>query len=233
MKCDQVLGELAALGTAQNRKIYTRHGVTGEQFGVAFGKLRPLARRLAPDATLARQLWASGNHDARVLATLVADPAQIADPELEAWAGDLDSYILADAFSALAARTRLARLKAEEWAARGTEAATDLLGQTGWNLVAHLAVHDPDIPDEWFEGRLEAIGEAIHQRPNRTRHAMNNALIAIGLRNPELREKALAAAAEIGPVVVDHGSTGCKTPDAAGYIRRAVEHRPGKGRGRR
>jgi len=47
---------------------------------------------------------------------------------------------------------------------------------------------------------------------------MNNALIAIGGTMVGLREQALLAAREIGPVEVDHGMTGCKTPDASEYI---------------
>ena len=50
---------------------------------------------------------------------------------------------------------------------------------------------------------------------------MNGALIAIGLRSPALRKKAVAAARRIGKVDVDHGETGCKTPDADSYIEKA------------
>jgi hypothetical protein len=61
----------------------------------------------------------------------------------------------------------------------------------------------------------------IHKRKNRVRHEMNGALIAIGCRNAQLEKQALAVAAKIGKVVVDHGETSCKTPDAAEYIRKA------------
>ena len=44
--------------------------------------------------------------------------------------------------------------------------------------------------------------------------------LAIGGSLGELREEALAAARAIGKVAVDHGETGCKTPDAAAYIER-------------
>lgn len=54
---------------------------------------------------------------------------------------------------------------------------------------------------------------------------MNSALIAIGIRNPKLERKALAAAKRIGKVEVDHGETSCKTPDAPTYIRKAVARR--------
>ncbi len=53
---------------------------------------------------------------------------------------------------------------------------------------------------------------------------MNGALIAFGLQGGKVRDRAFQAAARIGPVVVDHGQTGCVTPDAAAYIRK-VESR--------
>jgi hypothetical protein len=54
---------------------------------------------------------------------------------------------------------------------------------------------------------------------------MNMALIAIGVRSAGLRKLALAAAKRIGKVEVDHGDTSCKTPDAAAYIAKTVDHR--------
>ena len=57
---------------------------------------------------------------------------------------------------------------------------------------------------------------------------MNGALIAIGIRNPVLQAKALAVAAQIGKVDVDHGQTSCKTPDAGAYILKTVQHREKK-----
>jgi hypothetical protein len=47
---------------------------------------------------------------------------------------------------------------------------------------------------------------------------MNTALISIGGYLETLRDAALATARAIGPVQVDHGETGCKTPEAAVYI---------------
>ena len=35
MNCQSVLAELKSLGTAQNRKVYGRHGVKGPMFGVS------------------------------------------------------------------------------------------------------------------------------------------------------------------------------------------------------
>jgi len=59
-------------------------------------------------------------------------------------------------------------------------------------------------------------------------YQMNGALISIGGSMPALQKKALAAAARIGKVEVDHGDTDCKTPDAADYIRKMAERRSAK-----
>jgi 3-methyladenine DNA glycosylase AlkD len=214
MTLDEVLQALEAAGTEQNRKVYRRHGVGENQFGVSYAALEALRKRTKVDHALARGLWATGNHDARILATKVADPRQCDGALLDAWAADLDNYVLADAFSALAAVAPPAREKAADWIASEDE----WIASAGWNLVASLAMQDRTMPDEPFEAHLATIERTIHGRKNRVRHAMNGVLIAIGLRNDALETKALAAAGRIGKVDVDHGQTGCKTPDVAEYI---------------
>lgn len=221
MTAADVLLELQSLGTEQNRKIYRRHGVGGAQYGVSVANLKKVQKRLKVNHDLAVELWASGNHDARVLATMIADRARMTGPALEAWAADLDSYVLADAFVGLAARTSSAKAKAEKWMkARG-----EWIGAAGWNMLALLALEDASLPDDYFAERLTVIERDIHTRPNRVRYAMNGALIAIGGRNETLKAKALATAAKVGKVEVDHGETGCQTPDAAEYIEKIAARR--------
>ena len=211
-----VLAELEGLGTAQNRKVYARHGVGEPMFGVSFAHLRKLAKRLRHNHELARALWASGNHDARVLALSVADPAVAQVDEIETWAGELDNYVLIDEFSAFVAATPFFGACADGW----TERDGEWLASAGWNLVAQQALRDNELSDAYFEGRLRTIEDRIATAANRVRHCMNGALIAIGGRNEPLRDSATAAARRIGPVVVDHGETSCKTPEAVAYINR-------------
>jgi 3-methyladenine DNA glycosylase AlkD len=208
----------------RNRKVYRRHGVTGEQYGVSYAELGKLEKKIKTDHRLAVALWTTGNHDARVLATMVADPAAVDDALAESWVADLDNYVIADAFSALVAGSPPARAKAESWAG----SPVDWIGQTGWTVIARLAMDGDGPGDGWFAERLATIERTIHQRPNRTRHAMNTALIAIGVRGEPFRDQALAAAARIGRVEVDHGETGCKTPDAAAYVERTLARRKAK-----
>ncbi len=224
MNLAEAMEQLESLGTAQNRKIYARHGVSAAMFGVSFANQKKLARAIKRDHSLSRELWATGNHDARVLAAFVADPLQADAALLESWAGDLDSYVIADAFSGFVGKTGLAESRAAAWISHPGE----WPGRAGWHLIAHLAMQSLDLPDSYFFTLLETIEEEIHTRKNRVRDAMNSALIAIGIRNAALEELALAAAARIGKVEVDHGQTGCKTPDAAAYIRRTLARRQQK-----
>ncbi len=224
MGTKDVLRTLAALGTAQNRKTYRRHGVGNKQYGVSYANLRHLGKSIKIDHSLAVSLWGTGNHDARVLATIVADPEVIKSSRLDTWVRDLDNYVIADAFTDLVAKTPFAISKMQKWSkARG-----EWVGRAGWLLLARIALSNGGLPDRCFETQLKTIEEEIHGRKNRVRDAMNSAVIAIGLRNAKLERKALTAAKRIGTIDVDHGDTSCKTPDAAQYIKKTVTRRRGK-----
>ena len=213
MTSDQAMAALEAAGTAQNCKIYARHGAEAPMFGVSYATLKALAKQAGRDQALAEALWDTGNHDARILATMVADPAVAKATVVNRWVSESTNFVLADAVSGVAAGTPQAEKLADKLRASSRERPAAI----GWNIVAHLATQDRLPADR----AMEMIGEierGIHAAPNRTRYSMNNALIAIGLLGGELEKAAIAAATRIGTVHVDHGETGCKTPAAADYI---------------
>lgn len=219
------LARLEAAGTEQNRTIYRRHGAKDPLFGVSFAVLHALAKEAKRDHALALGLWATGNYDARLLACMVADPAAATEANLAAWLADIDVYVLVDTFvGSLAAQVPGVRERADRWAA----ADRDWTAQAGWDLYGQLAMRDPALDDAYFLGLLERIEAGIATAGNRTRHSMNGALIGIGIRSAPLRQAAEAAAARIGPVVVDHGQTGCVTPSAVPYIAKAWDRRASK-----
>jgi 3-methyladenine DNA glycosylase AlkD len=219
--CKEVISELKALGTEQNRKIYRRYGVVGEVYGVSYADLERLKKKIKVNHELATQLWATGNHDARILSTKIADPALMSASVLDAWVKDLGDYVVANAFALLASRASSARQKMEKW----SKSKDEQTGSVGWMLLGQLAMNDLTLPDDYFEPYLDTIERDIHNRPNRVRYVMNSALIAIGIRNPALQKRALDAAKKIGKVEVDHGETDCKTPDAAAYILKAASRK--------
>lgn len=212
---ERVMAELKKLGTAQNVKIYKRHGMVEPLFGVSFANLNLLKKQIKVDHELAQWLWASGNGDARNLATMIADPAKFTSKQVDAWAKDQDGYGSCDMLSGLIGKTSFAQEKAEAW----IKSKDEWVGRTGWNLIGGLAMNsEVKLADAYFEQMLGKIEKEIHGAKNFTRHAMNMTLICIGARSANLRKKAEAAAGRIGKVVVDHGETDCKTPEAIPYI---------------
>ena len=224
MNLDEVMAQLETMGTEQNRKIYRRHGVMGAQFGVSMANLDKSAKQIKRNTPLAVDLWQTGNHDARLLACRIADPAALDAATLDTWVQELDNYVVTDAFSGLVGRAPYARTKMEEW----VDAPSEWVSTAGWNLLGSLAMQDKTLPDDFFLPYLDQIAREIHDRPNRTRYAMNNALIAIGIRNHAFEAQANRAGAQIGAVEVDHGETNCQTPDAVSYIRKTWEYKEKK-----
>lgn len=221
MKLVQVMEQLASEGSEQTRKTYGRHGVKAEMFGVSFAFLRKFAKQIGANQPLADELWATGNHDARVLATLIADASKLDLNLLESWMAQIEDPPLTDMFVEMLARTPLLASAIEKW--RGAE--RELTAKLWWNLIARSALEANGPAEDAFEKLIEAIEADIHQRPDRVRHAMNMALCAIGARSQALNARALQAAVRIGKVQVDHGQTYCKTPDAAEYIAKTVGRR--------
>lgn len=224
MTLDEAMAALEAAGTEQNRKTYRRHGARDPMFGASAAATGALVKSIRRDTPLARKLWATGNHDARVLATFIADPADMVLAELDAWVRGAENHVLVDAVCRnVAIRSPHAHHMAAAWTAdKGEHVAA-----AGWTLAGMLA-DGGEIDDSALERMLGRIEAEIHTAPNRTRHAMNGALIGIGCRGSSWTDRALAAARRIGTVRVDHGETACKTPDAATYIAKTLAHRAKK-----
>ena len=222
MNYSEVMTKLEESGTAQNRKIYVRHGARSPLFGVSFAVLRDLAKKNKNNHELAVQLWNSGNYDACMLACQMADSAKVDNSLAEEWVHFVYNYVLSGELSQLIARSPLAQIKAELW----IKSPEEYISRTGWLILSWLADHSP-LSDDYFKPYLQKIERDIHKSPNRTRDAMNTALINIGLR-PGLTKACIDISGRIGKVEVDHGETGCKTPDAADYIKRTLEYRARK-----
>lgn len=219
MDLDTVLSTLREKGKPNTAKIYARHGVKDPTFGVSYADLYKLVKAIKQDHALACGLWATGNHDARVLATMIADPEAFSADELDAWL----AVCLDSAIEGAVARMTARRKDALAIGLRWIDLPGEFASTAGWFVLSGITERG-GLPEKEAARLLERIQKKIHGAQNRTRYGMNNALIAIGGYIESLRDKALAAARAIGKVDVDHGETCCKTPDAAEYIMKMVAH---------
>jgi 3-methyladenine DNA glycosylase AlkD len=176
----------------------SRSGInTGRALGVAVPDLRGLARRLGRDHDLAAELWDSEIHEARILATLVDDPALVTERQIEAWALDVDSWDLCDQLCGnLLDRTPYAFRKPVEWSAREDE----FVKRAAFALMATAAVHSKDADDVAFERFLPLIRAGATDDRNSVKKAVSWSLRQIGKRNTYLNRRAVATAREIGRI---------------------------------
>jgi 3-methyladenine DNA glycosylase AlkD len=173
-----------------------RFGIdTSRAVGVTVTELRRVARELGHDHDLASALWATGVHEARILASLVDDPALVTPAQMESWVGDLGSWDVCDGVCGnLFDRTPFALDKAVEWSAREPE----FERRAGFALMAWAAVHRKDLPDTAFASLLPVIRAQATDDRNYVKKAISWALRAIGKRNARLNVRAIATAERIG-----------------------------------
>jgi 3-methyladenine DNA glycosylase AlkD len=218
----EILATLKKLGKPSTAAIYKRHGSGDNVYGVLTSEVGKLVRKIKVDHPLAMSLWKTGNAEARMLALQIADPGQLTTADAEAFLDDPNSHFNACYLSVLLARSPVVGEKLGAWMKSSREA----VREAGYALAAARLKQDAGaVSDADAERMLKTIEAEIHGSPNRARHTMNNALIAIGVYKPSLRKKAIDAAKRIGKVEVDHGETGCKTPDAAATINKASKRK--------
>lgn len=231
MTKEQVLHELALLGSSQTKKIYQRHGAREPFFGVKVGDLKKIQKKIKQDHTLALDLYASGNSDAMYLAGLIADPSQMTMKDLDQWLKKAYWYMLSEYTVAwVAAESNIGYKAAMKW----INAKEEMTAAAGWaTLSSIVAIRDDamlEVPA--LQKLLTKVGKEIHQAKNRVRYTMNGFLIAVGSYVAPLTQEALQVAHEVGVVKVDMGKTSCQVPLASTYIKK-VQMRGGIGKKKR
>ena len=210
MQFDEVMKTLEQMGTAQNRKIYENHGAGSNHFGVSYANLKKLVKKIKTNQNLADMLWANGNIDAMILSTMIADPKVFDKEKINSWIKDIRYYILIDEF---VTNIVCCRKHEEELIDEWIESNDEYLARAGWNILINLAVHNNEKPDGYFVKYITLIEENMNKSENRTKEAMNNALISIGIRNNSLKKLAIEAAKTIRKNETDYNKTLSKPAD--------------------
>jgi len=192
MNVKEVLARLESISDRTRLEGMSRYGIkVDDAMGVSIPEMRALARSIGKDHDLAMGLWRSGIHEARIMATLLADPKLLTEEQLEEMVRDFDSWDVCDqCCSNLFSRSPLALRKALEWSARQEE----FQKRAGFATMAALAVHGKRLGNEEFVPLLEAVVKESSDDRNYVRKAVNWALRQIGKRNPQLNGRAIDAA---------------------------------------
>jgi 3-methyladenine DNA glycosylase AlkD len=166
--------------------------VAPSALGVSMANLQKIAKRLGRDHDLAAALWGTEVYEARMLACLVDDPAQVSPGQMDAWRADFDNWGIVDTVCfKLFDQSPHAWAKIGEWAGLNDEFGR----RAAFALLACLALHDKTADDPPFLHGLVLIERAAGDDRNFVKKAVNWALRAIGLRqSPALKAAALETA---------------------------------------
>ena len=192
---DILLKRLETLANPEAVKGMARYGISSKNtYGVSIPNLRNMAKEVGVNHDIAHQLWVSGIHEARILASMIDDPKLVNEGQLEKWVSDFDSWDVCDQVCMnLFEKSPLACRKIVEWSRREEE----FVRRAAFALIACLAWHDKEAEDEKFIKLFPLIIQGATDERNFVKKAVNWALRNIGKRNLNLNKAAVNTAKEI------------------------------------
>jgi 3-methyladenine DNA glycosylase AlkD len=191
---NEIIKKLKSLSNPKAVEGMARFGINPKNtYGVSIPNLRKIAKEIGKNHSLAQQLWNSKIHEARILASMIDEPNQLTEKQMDSWIKDFDSWDVCDQCCLnLFAKTPLAWQKAIEWTRREKE----FEKRAGFVLMACLAFKDNKAKDEQFEKFFLFIKKQAIDNRNFVKKAVNWALRQIGKRNLYLNKKAIEIAKE-------------------------------------
>jgi 3-methyladenine DNA glycosylase AlkD len=179
----ELLAELAALEDPKARAVNERHG---DDHGVNLGKLRAIAKRLKTQQDLARELWATDDTAARLLALLICRPKEFGRDELDTMVRESRAPKVHDWLVNYVVKKSP---HAEELRVAWTADPDPVVASAGWALTTERVAKKPEGLD--LAGLLDVIEARMKDAPDRLQWAMNHCLAQIGIEHPEHRARAL------------------------------------------
>lgn len=194
-KVSEVIELLQKKAAPENIPGMRRFGMSEEgRLGIPVPELRAIAKNLGKDHQLALELWKTRIAEARILASMVAEPDRLTEEVMGDWVEDFDSWDVCDQVCMnLFDKTPLAWKKITEWSLRDEE----FIRRAALALIACLAWHDKKADDTLFVKSMPVIRSCATDQRNFVKKAASWALRNIGKRNRNLNQAAIQCAVEI------------------------------------
>ncbi len=191
----EVIKHLKSKTNAKNVVGMARFGISSKNtLGISIVYLRQLSKKIGKDHQLALRLWQSGIHEAKILASMVDEPAKVTSQQMDEWIRGFDSWDVCDQVCMnLFDKNKLAYQKAATW----PKLKNEYERRAGFALMAALAWHYKSSPDAKVLEFFPLIKKYSIDERNYVRKAVNWALRQIGKRNENCRQRAIQLAEEI------------------------------------
>ena len=202
MTVDEVASKLKSKSkeVSNGWSVLDTHGE--ETFGLNFKKIKSVAKGMECDPCLADELYATSNHDLKVLATFIDDADSYTRDELKQRCEQLYLSPFAEVFChQIMAKSPHAVHFIDMWSH------CDLSDYRcyAYYTLAEVAKHKNNLSDEFYARHLKDIAERIHEEPDAVKEAMQEALISIGCRDSKLCRQTYDVANAIGKIDFNNG----------------------------
>ena len=194
-KSNAILNKLFTLGKRSDAEGMKRFGINiSNALGIRMPVLRNIAKEFKGDHQLALDLWKSGYHEARILATMIDNPKLVTSDQMDEWVGDFNSWDLCDqACGNLFSRSKFVIEKVNDY----TCSSQEFVKRAGFSLMANYAVKGKTVSDDVFINFFPIIEREAYDNRNFVKKAVNWALRQIGKKNLALCVEALKCAENI------------------------------------
>ncbi|MCA1443051.1 DNA alkylation repair protein [Ensifer sp. IC4062] len=190
----EIIEHMRALGSKENVAGMARFGiVTQTALGLSNVELRRIARQVKVDHARAMELWQSEIREARLLAAFTASPSALTLNEAREWAGNCNSWELADTVADLFVSARFEQTLIPEFAADEQE----FVRRIAFAMMATAAVHLKKEPDSVLLAWLPLIEAHAGDERNFVKKAVNWALRQIGKRSAACHGPAVVLAQKL------------------------------------
>lgn len=213
----ELRAELAALDDPRAREVNEKRG---DDHGVNLGKLRAVAKRLKTQQDLARELWATSDTAARLLALLICRPKAFSADELDGMLREARAPKVHDWLVNYVVKKGP---HAEELRVAWFADPDPVVASAGWALTSERVLKQPDGLD--LVRLLDLIEAEMKGAPERLQWAMNQCLAQIGIDFPEHRARAIDIGERL-EVLKDYPTPpGCTSPFAPIWITEIVRRK--------
>jgi 3-methyladenine DNA glycosylase AlkD len=178
-----VMAELAALQDPKARAVNEKRG---DDHGVNLSKLRALAKQLKTQQELARQLWATDDTTARLLAILICRPKAFERDELDTMLRQARAPKVHDWLVNYVVKKNP---HAEELRLAWFTDPDPVVASAGWALTTERVAKKPEGLD--LTRLLDVIEAEMKDAPDRLQWAMNHCLAQIGIEHAAYRARAI------------------------------------------
>ncbi len=216
MTLNNIMDELKAQSDPRAVKVWKKMGMdTGKYLGVNLTKLKNLSKKIGKNHALAHELWGTGVHDAKLLATYIEKTKVVKEGQIDKWIEECFYWDLSDKFvTNVVSKTPFAAKKASQWIKSDKE----FIRRSAFIILSEAAKTGKDTGID-FENYLPEIEEDLRNGMNFVKEGALYAIMRIGSINMYYNDKAIKIIDSVGTVVVDYGDTSCKTPDAISFLK--------------